>query len=220
MLKREHIKARFERKYGYIGAVACIDGVHIEITAPLENRDQHVNRHHTYSMLVQAVCDDQLLYRDVYIGNPGAIGDVRNFDNSDLSMNLLTDPDMLSEGEHLLGDGAYILTDKLMIPYGDNGNIEPWMRTHNMLLSACRVRIENSFALLRAKNRRLKKLPMTNPYLVRYHITACFTITNFITLEGNECEGFTAPVPAPIPEADTIVFWKNQENLVLSNVNL
>ena len=75
-----------------------------------------------------------------------------------------------------------------MIPYGDDGNVEEWMRTHNMLLSACRVRIENSFALLRAKNRRLKYLPMRNPYLVRSHIMASFVLHNFIKLEGNECE--------------------------------
>ncbi|KAK3907391.1 Protein ANTAGONIST OF LIKE HETEROCHROMATIN PROTEIN 1 [Frankliniella fusca] len=187
-LERDRISTEISEKYGYIGAVGCIDGVHIDITAPLENAQHYVNRHHSYSILVQAVCDNKMLYRDVYIGNPGAIGDVRNFDHSPLSLNLLTNPDMLSEGEHLLGDGAYTLTDKLMIPYADNGNLEEYMRTHNALLSSCRVKIENSFALLRAKHRRLKKLPMRNPYLVRYHIAACFVLHNFILLEGNECE--------------------------------
>lgn len=74
-----------------------------------------------------------------------------------------------------------------MRPYGDDGDVEDWMRTHNAL-SACRSRIENSFALLRAKNRRLKQLPMRNPYLVRSHIIASFVLSNFIKLDGNECE--------------------------------
>jgi hypothetical protein len=112
-LERERIKAFFEEKYGYIGAVACIDGVHLNITAPLENPNNYVNYHHNYSILVQAVCDHRLVYRDVYCGNPGAIGDARNYNSSDLSKNLLTNPDMLSEGEHILGDGAYTLTDKV-----------------------------------------------------------------------------------------------------------
>jgi hypothetical protein len=38
-LEREITKAFFEEHYGYIGAVACIDGVQIDITAPLENPD-------------------------------------------------------------------------------------------------------------------------------------------------------------------------------------
>lgn len=112
-LERESIAAYFEAKYGYIGATGCIDGVNIRITAPLENPRNYVNRHHDYSILVQAVCDHRLVYRDVYCGNPGAIGDVRNFDNSPLSLNLLTNPDVLSEGQHILGDGAYTLTDKV-----------------------------------------------------------------------------------------------------------
>ncbi|KAK3920663.1 Protein ANTAGONIST OF LIKE HETEROCHROMATIN PROTEIN 1 [Frankliniella fusca] len=199
-LERQTIQEEFAMKYGYIGAVGCIDGIHIEITAPLENPNDYINRHHTYSLLVQAVCDQNLLYRDVYIGNPGAIGDVRNFDNSPLSRNLLTNPDMLSEGEHILGDGAYTLTDKLIIPYGDDGHIPDWMRTHNSLLSACRVKIENSFALLRGKHRRLKKLPMRNPYLTRYHIAACFVLSNFITLKGDECRGLPPAQPPPIPQ--------------------
>ncbi|XP_034239532.1 uncharacterized protein LOC117644302 [Thrips palmi] len=199
-VERAQIQAYYEDVWGYIGAVGCIDGVLIQITKPLENPQNYVDRHHQYSILVQAVCDHQLLYRDVYVGNPGAIGDVRNFDNSPLSRNLLTNPDMLSEGQHLLGDGAYILTDKLLIPYADDGYADDWMKTHNTLLSACRVRIENSFAALRAKHRRLKKLPMRNPFLVRYHIMACFVLHNFILLEGNDCEGLIPAVPPPIPE--------------------
>lgn len=48
------------------------------------------------------------------IGSPGGIGDVMNFEISDLNLNLLTNLDMLSEGEHLLRDGAYVLTDKVL----------------------------------------------------------------------------------------------------------
>lgn len=119
-LERDRIKTYFEEKYGYIGAVGCIDGVHINITAPLENPNNYVNFHDNYSILVQAVCDHRLVYRDVYCGNPGAIGDARNYNSSDLSKNLLTNPDMLSEGEHILGDSAYTLTDKVSQPPNPN----------------------------------------------------------------------------------------------------
>lgn len=114
--ERETIKAGFEEKYGYVGVVGCIDGVNVDITAPLENPQQFVNRHDQYSMLVQAVCDDKLQYRDVYCGEAGAIGDARNFERSPLGLNLLTSPDMLSDDEHIVGDGAYQpLTSKVLL---------------------------------------------------------------------------------------------------------
>ncbi|KAK3925265.1 Protein ANTAGONIST OF LIKE HETEROCHROMATIN PROTEIN 1 [Frankliniella fusca] len=201
--EREIIKAAFEENYGYPGVVGCIDGVSIEITAPLEDPQRFINRHDQYSMLVQAVCDHRLLYRDVYVGEPGCIGDVRNFNRSPLSLNLLTSPDFLSDGEHILGDGAYQpLTSKVLIPYTNNGHLSQRQRTHNFLLSACRSKVENSFALLRAKNRRLKKLPMRNPFLVSDHIMASFVLHNFIILGGNDAEGLPPVNPPIVPDAE------------------
>ncbi|KAK3920911.1 Protein ANTAGONIST OF LIKE HETEROCHROMATIN PROTEIN 1 [Frankliniella fusca] len=133
--EREIIKAHFEEKCGFVGVVGCMDGVSINITAPLEQPQRYVNRHHSYSILVQAVC----------------IGDSRNFDRSPLSKNLLTCPELLSDGEHIIADGAYTLTDKVLVPYTNDGNLSRRQRTHNYLLSASRSRVENSFALLRGK---------------------------------------------------------------------
>lgn len=77
---------------------------------------------------------------------------------------------------------------QILTPYADDGHLTEWMRTHNYALSACRVKIENSFARLRAKHRRLKHLPMRNVHLVNDHIMASFVIHNFILLDGNEME--------------------------------
>jgi len=73
-----------------------------------------VNRHHSYSILVQAVCDDELLFRDVYVGQPGSMGDARMFERSPLSDNLLSNPHLILD-EHLLGDGAYLLTKHVSV---------------------------------------------------------------------------------------------------------
>lgn len=77
---------------------------------------------------------------------------------------------------------------QVIIPYVNDGGLSRRQRTHNYLLSACRSKIENSFALLRARSRRLKKLPMRNPHLVVDHIMASFVLHNFILLEGNDAE--------------------------------
>lgn len=112
-LERDVIRTDFERRYGYPGVVCLMDGVHIMLTAPLEQPQRYINRHDCHSVLVQAVCDNRLLYRDLYVGEPGSSGDRRMFDRSPLSNNLLLRPDMLSRGEHILADGAYALTDKV-----------------------------------------------------------------------------------------------------------
>lgn len=108
-VERDGIKTHFEQQYGYPGVVGCIDGVHIQITAPLEQPQRFVNRHHQHSVMVQAVCDHRLLYRDFYVGEVGCVGDRRMYERSPLSNNLLLRDDMLEEDEHIVGDGAHPL---------------------------------------------------------------------------------------------------------------
>ncbi|XP_026279689.1 uncharacterized protein LOC113207370 [Frankliniella occidentalis] len=178
----------FEDRYGYPQVVGCIDGCHIPIMKPSEQPQQFLNRHHQYSLLLQGVCDDRLLFRDVFLGQPGAVGDARTFRRSPLSQSMLRHRDFM-DGFHLLGDGAYPLTDKLLIPYKDYGNMTVRQRAHNRTLSQCRSAIERAFALLKGKWRRLKYLPS---YCLDYqldHIMACLVLHNFVILHGDDCDG-------------------------------
>ena len=111
--QRAETKQYFQERFGYPGVVGIIDGTHVTITAPLESPQDYINRHDQYSILVQIVCDHQQRIIDFFGGNTGRIGDVRNYDRSPLSVKLLTNPLMVREDEHLLGDGAYTLTSKV-----------------------------------------------------------------------------------------------------------
>ncbi|KAK3926584.1 Putative nuclease, partial [Frankliniella fusca] len=142
-----------------------------------------------YKQTNQAVCDHRLLYRDIYVGEPGSIGDARMFNRSPLCNYILFRNDMFSRGEHLLADGAYTLTDKVIVPYIRDRNNTPRQNTHNTILSSVRSAVERSFALLKGKNRRLKTLPMKNLQYTNWHITSCFMLHNFILLNGEECDG-------------------------------
>lgn len=75
---------------------------------------------------------------------------------------------------------------QLLIPYVDDGHMTRMQRHHNFYLSSVRVAIERSFALLRGKERRLKKLQMRNHQLLIDHISACFVLHNVILLGGHE----------------------------------
>lgn len=112
-VERDAIKVRIEQKYGYPGVVGCIDGTNIYVTAPLAQPAAYINRHHSYSILAQVVSDDNLLVRDVYVGEPGSVGDARCFSRSPLFRNLTSRLDMMSDDEHLLGDGAYPISNRV-----------------------------------------------------------------------------------------------------------
>lgn len=135
------------------------------------------------------------------------------YQRSPLSINLLLRDDMLSNGEHILADGADALTDKvisfivfhfsfnhvcncnmkgdsfffaqLMVPYIRDPNNSPRQNTHNTI---ARAGIERSFALMKGKHRRHKKLPLRNHAYLIDHIYSGFVLHNFIILEGEEGE--------------------------------
>ncbi|KAK3925937.1 Putative nuclease [Frankliniella fusca] len=182
--ERDNIQNRFFRRYGYPGVVGAIDGTHIYTTAPLYQKQRYVNRHHTYSLLAQAVCDDKMLYRDVYAGEPGSVGDMRSFNRSPLKSSLFLRPNMIREDDHLLGDAGFPLSEKLLTPYPHNSRDQN-ERDHNTVFPSCRTIVERSFALLKNRFPRLQYFRSKNLQIAVWHIMACFVLHNFILLRGN-----------------------------------
>ncbi|KAE8742101.1 hypothetical protein FOCC_FOCC012375 [Frankliniella occidentalis] len=186
-LEQESIAAAFEEMYGYPGVVGCIDGCHINVTAPLEQKQRYFDRKHNYSILLQGVCDHRLVFRDVSVGQPGSVGDKQTFSRSPLGQNIFRDPTIVFDN-HLLGDGGYTLTDKVLIPYRDNGNLTRCQKVHNYYLSRSRSCVERAFGLLKGKWRWLKYF---HNYCIDYlvdSIMACTVLHNFIILEGDIVE--------------------------------
>jgi len=70
--ERGIIRHRFGRRCGCPSMVGCVDGIHIDITAPFHQPQRYVNRNHRYS-IVQGTCDHNMLYRDAFVGQPGAV---------------------------------------------------------------------------------------------------------------------------------------------------
>ncbi|XP_028411417.1 protein ALP1-like [Dendronephthya gigantea] len=98
-------------------AVGAIDGTHIEIIAPEEPFD-YFDRHHRYSVILQAVVGQNLTFLDTAIGYPGSMHDARVLRSSDIFQKaqdgeILTEPLARINGVQvrplLLGDGAYPL---------------------------------------------------------------------------------------------------------------
>ena len=57
-----------KEKWGFPACAGAIDGTHISIQAPLENRTDYINRKSYHSTVMQALVDSKYLFRDVVIG--------------------------------------------------------------------------------------------------------------------------------------------------------
>jgi len=111
--ERQQISDVFSGATGFPGVIGSIDCTHVYITAPMEDTRQYINRHHSYSMNVQAVVDNNLLVRQLHVGEVGSMNDLTVFRRSPLHRDLLHNDAgvVINHDEHLVGDGAYVVTN-------------------------------------------------------------------------------------------------------------
>jgi len=143
--------------YGIIsaGVIGAIDGCHIPIKAPRENDSEYINRKGFHSLQLQAVCDGNLMFVDVYCGWPGSVHDARLLRVSPLAINAEINDTEIFNGCYVIGDQAYPLKTWLMVPFRD-GNLSSEKQRFNRKLCIKRQRIEHAFALLNGRFRKLK----------------------------------------------------------------
>ena len=126
----------YHETWGFPDCGGAIDGTHIPIIGPSEAQGDYLNRKGYYSLIMQGVCDNKYIFRDIYIGWPGRVHDARVFANSELYhrgensvlfpnwMRTIDMPDRESAMPVvLLGDPAYPLKHWLMKPYADRNNL-------------------------------------------------------------------------------------------------
>ena len=121
-----------EELYHFPQIVGAIDGSHIEIKAPPENREDYFNRKQFYSVVLQGIVDSELLFRHIAVGFPGSVHDSRVLQLSgiaDLAENneILAAPVKIMQGTEvrplLVGDSTYPLGSWLIKPFPNRGNL-------------------------------------------------------------------------------------------------
>ena len=183
--ERIRIAMAFEAYSGFPGIVGVIDGTHNMITAPVVQKRRYRNRYHTFSLNTQVLCDQNLLIRDPYIGEPGSVHDMRMLRGSPLYARLLTgNEDFIPPEEPVRGDGAYTLMSSLLVPFRNVGILTEQQRRYNRMFCRNRARIEHAFAKAFGQWRRMKSLHVLNMDVAVDHIMACFVLHNYMILEG------------------------------------
>ena len=195
------ISDAFAAMKGLEDAIGAIDGSHIPISGRGKFKENYLNRKKFESVILQAVCDPQLLFTDCYTGWPGSVHDARVFSNSDLKQRTDADPMSMFPGNtFLIGDAAYKLETFLLTPYKDFGHLDAQQTRYNYIHSATRMVIERAFGLLKGRFRRLQFVELRDNDDIVKLIMSCCCMHNFCILEDQKFDDFEIDFDIPHEE--------------------
>ncbi|KAK3929702.1 Putative nuclease [Frankliniella fusca] len=185
-VERGRISAELQEVSGLQGVVGMLDSKHFVMTSPELEPASFRNRHHDYSINAMVVCDNDLKVRDLYVGEAGSLHDARVFRRSPLCRNILFTENFMSRGEYIIGDSAYMLLDRVITPFQNNGHLTPRQIQFNRVLSGIRVRIEHTFGRVTNIWRRSRNMFVYKMDYMVDHICASFVLHNFRLYHGDE----------------------------------
>lgn len=151
-------------------------------------------------MTLQGICDAKKKFLDVFTGVPGKIHDARVFTLSFIH------PVVLSMGTdfHLLGDSAYPISENLMTPFRAYGNLTEEQIEFNRRFCSTRVKIENTFGLLKQRFRQLIRTDMWRVLKTSKFILSCCVMHNLCIERNDFLDGIEPHVENPELEEQLI----------------
>lgn len=179
------ISSNFLRRWQYPKLIGCLDGKHYQLRCPEKSGSQFHNYKGTFSVLVLAISD--AFHRILYfkVGMQGSSNDSGAWLYSDFrealessSLQIPTAPEGQVE-YHLAADGAFPLSDRMMVPYqsfSSSGKEDLF----NYQLSRARRIIEGSFGMISARFRLFQTSMNLKPKNAQLVISACFILHNFL----------------------------------------
>ncbi|KAF2901953.1 hypothetical protein ILUMI_04235 [Ignelater luminosus] len=169
--RANEISQSIDRPYHMQGVIGMIDGTAIEINAPKEHRMSYFNRKSYFSVVLQGICDHNMLFTDVYAGQPGSKHDYAVFEKSDIFERINNKEVSFPGNSYIIGDLAYKLSNFFMVGF-----------KHNRPLSQ---REKNAFALLKGRFRRLKLLETQSLDLIAMLIVSACILHNVCIMESD-----------------------------------
>lgn len=183
-LDKEALARDFQELAGFPGVIGCIDGTYISMRCPANKiRSTYINRHDEVSMTMQGICDCKGRFQDVFTGPPSKVHDSRVLSLSSVPQDLPTLGKV--NKYHTLGDGAYPITEHLLTPFKNYGNMTQDKCRYNYRLSSTRVVINNAFALLKQRFHQLRYIEFTSVEKITQFIIACCVLHNICLDSGD-----------------------------------
>ena len=135
------------------GCVGAMDGLLVVIKYPSmkdsnNNPSSYYSGHYCYHGLnIQAICDASYQFNFFAVAAPGKSSDQAAIERTGLPAAL----DTLPLGSFVVGDAAYMLSDKCITPFTGSQLLNPTKDAYIYFLSQVRIRIEMAFGLLTTK---------------------------------------------------------------------
>lgn len=160
------------------GIVGAINSCHLLIRKPARY-SIYCNNMDTHSIILQAVCDHQKIFTDVYVGAPGCLNAERAYNNSPLSKEI---KDLIPPDYHIVGNDSFPQKQNLVVPFLDLGILSEREKRFNECLQWAHSRINDALQLLLARFRRLTFLDTSGPEMANKITVACIILHNHILM--------------------------------------
>ena len=190
--------------------VGALDGTHIKIIAPKENKYDFLGRKVFYSVLVLGVADSHCKFIHASAGCPGAVSCAEMLRNSALQRDIkngviLNTPGRVINGNVvkplIVSNSSFDLSSWLMTPYAPTPNVTPSQSSFNAALSSAREKIVQAFGLLRGRWRCLLETLKEDTLRVPTTVIACCVLHNLCIDLGD-----VAPVEPVFTQDDLELF--------------
>ncbi|XP_013405607.1 protein ANTAGONIST OF LIKE HETEROCHROMATIN PROTEIN 1 [Lingula anatina] len=192
----QNIVEGFEAKWGVPQCAGAIDGTHVPIIAPSQNKTDYYNRKCFYSIASQVICDHELRVLHVVSGWPGRVQDAQVLAQSSIfqkaeSGTLFPPSSRLINGVEvpilIIGDPAYPLKPWLLKAFSDFDVLTQAQKNFNYCHTRGRMCIEGCLSRCKGKWQILQHRLDFETEFVPVLILACLTLHNVVMVHN---EGF------------------------------
>ncbi|XP_053620088.1 uncharacterized protein LOC128680741 [Plodia interpunctella] len=174
-LDEQHItRLKVNSRFQFPNCVGFIDACRFKVGS------RRTKKYLPDTVLLQAVCDESLMFTHIHVGSVGKTKKNKVFKESKLSHELKSSVDF---DNHILGDAEYKLKYNLLTPFSTEELLTSEEMKFNEVHWRTRSYIGHAFELLKEKFTKLSHLDFCNPEAVERILNAACVLHNFILLQ-------------------------------------
>lgn len=178
-LEEQHItRLKVNGRHNFPNCVGFIDACRFRVGSKRNKRGK------PDIVLLQAVCDESLMFIDLHVGDIGRTKKSKLFKESPLSKQL---GNLVEFENHILGDSQYKLRVNLITPFKSEDLLTVEEMKFNEFHWKTRGYIGRAFEMLKERFRKLNFIDINKPEAISTIIYAACVLHNFILIHEGTC---------------------------------
>lgn len=173
-VEEQHItRIKVNSQFKFPNCVGFIDACRLKVGSKRNKKDK------PDIVLLQAVCDESLIFIDIHVGEIGKTKKNRVFKESPLAHEL---KNFVEFENHILGDSEYKLKKNLITPFTCEELLTSEEMKFNEIHWKTRSYIGHAFELMKERFRKLNHIESVKPESINLLITVACILHNFILM--------------------------------------